>query len=248
LTKNSEITVITAVWNRQRDKLELLRGHMANLAAQVVPVRPIYVFDGGDMPPEWLEGLKICVSEELTVYQAWNVALAATQTPLVANLSLDDRFSTDALARMAEVLLRDEAAFLVGGDWLVCHTQEDADNVAAARDARSIPLITQWPPGPEKGRRLGSGGDTAQGTMGPACLWKMEAHLHVPRYPYRFADGSLIRVIGDSVWWHLIVNRMKKRLLRLPFVIGHYRTWPDSQAEFRCSTADEHAKQQISLL
>jgi len=46
----------------------------------------------------------------------------------------------------------------------------------------------------------------------------------------------------------LIRNHMKKRLIRLPFVIGHYRTWPDEQAEFRYSAVDEHAKQQVSLL
>jgi hypothetical protein len=242
------VTVISAVWHRQRDKLDLLRGHMRNLAAQTVPVLPIYVFDGGDSAPDWLTGLKICVSERLTIYEAWNLALAATRTPFVANLNLDDRFAPDALARMVAALDQDPEAYLVGGDWLICHTETETDAVVPMRDAPSIPAISRWPPGPEGGHRLGSGGDTSQGTMGPACLWRMAAHLQVPRYPYRFADGTPIRVIADSVWWNLIRNHMKKRLVRLPFVIGHYRTWPEEQAEFRHSATEEHGKQQISLL
>jgi hypothetical protein len=248
MSDQPQITVITAVWHRQRDKLELLRSHMANLAAQTVPVRPVYVFDAGDSAPEWLAGLKICASEELTVYQAWNLGLTATQTPFVANLNLDDRFAPDGLATMAAALRSDPEAFLVGGDWLVCHTQEETDAVTPVHDARSVPLITSWPPGPETGRRLGSGGDRPQGTMGPACLWRMQAHLHAPRYPYRFTDGTLIRVIGDLVWWQLISIHMKKRLVRLPLVVGHYRTWPDEQAEFRFSAMEEHNKPNISLL
>jgi hypothetical protein len=242
------ITVISAVWHRQRDKLELLQGHMANLAAQNVPVRPIYVFDAGDPAPEWLTGLKIVASEELTIYQAWNLALAATQTPFVANLNLDDRLAPDALGRMALALIEDPEAFLVGGDWLICHTQAETDAVEPTRDARAVPLLSRWPPGTETGRRFGSGGDTSQGSMGPACLWRMAAHLQVPRYPYRFADGTLIRVIADALWWDLIRNHLGKRLLRLPLVIGHYRTWPGEQAEFRYSAADEHSNRQVSLL
>jgi hypothetical protein len=76
----------------------------------------------------------------------------------------------------------------------------------------------------------------------------MAAHLQVPRYPYRFADGTLIRVIADALWWDLIRNHLGKRLLRLPLVIGHYRTWPGEQAEFRYSAADEHSNRQVSLL
>src|SRR5579863_1877182 len=114
MADGSQITVITAVWHRQRDKHELLRGHMANLAAQSVPVRPIYVFDADDSPPDWLHGVKIRASEPLTIYQAWNLALAATQTPLVANLNLDDRFAPDALGTMAEALAQDSEAYLVG--------------------------------------------------------------------------------------------------------------------------------------
>jgi hypothetical protein len=242
------VTVIVAVWHRQRDKHELLRGHMDNLARQTVPVAPIYVFDNGDDPPGWLRGQKISASTPLTLYEAWNLALAATRTPLVANLNLDDRFAVDALGGLTAVLQEDPDAVLVGGDWIVCHSQEETDAVGVVRAVDGVARIGAWPPGPERGRRLGTGDDAKHVSMGPACLWRMDAHLTLPRYPYRFADGTPIRVIGDSIWWQLLGTRLGKRLVRVPYVIGHYRTWPESQAEFRYSAADERAKSDVSLL
>ena len=78
-------------------------------------------------------------------------------------------------------------------------------------------------------------------TYGPATLWRMAAHVGYPRYPYRFGDGSLIRVIGDAVWWKLLESS-RRPLLRLPLIIGHYRSNPSSQAEFRTPAAAEFEK------
>ncbi len=245
MTDRPEITVITAVWHRQRDKLDLLRGHVQNLAAQTVAVRSIYVFDAGDAPPDWLPGLKIAASEELTIYKAWNLALAATETAYVANLNLDDRFAPNALERMAAALKTNPDVFLVGGDWLVCHTQQETDAVAPAYEAADVPTIDQWPPRPVPGHRLGS---SQAGTMGPACLWRMAAHMYVPRYPYRMADGRPIRMTADALWWNLIQSHMKKKLLRLPYVIGNYRSWPQTQAEFRLTEPENFDNQPIALL
>jgi hypothetical protein len=62
----------------------------------------------------------------------------------------------------------------------------------------------------------------------------MAAHLTVPRYPYRFMDGTLIRVVGDGVWWQIIQSHLNKQTVRTPIIVGHYRTWPGTQqAEFR---------------
>jgi len=39
----------------------------------------IYVFDGGDSPPQWLQGDGVTcvgVSDPLSIYQAWNVAIS----------------------------------------------------------------------------------------------------------------------------------------------------------------------------
>jgi len=221
---------------------------MENLERQSLPVAAIYVFDGGDVAPEWLHGHKICASSPLTMYEAWNLALAATRTPLVANLNLDDRFATDALARMTTALQGDPQASLVGGDWVVCHTQEETDAVGATRELTGIPMFSFWPPpATERGSRLGIGDGRNLGTMGPGCLWRMDVHMKFPRYPYRFGDGTPIRVIGDFIWCKLLADS-GRRLLRVPLIVGHYRTWPEVQAEFRFSKEAEHAQTQISLL
>jgi hypothetical protein len=54
-----------------------------------------------------------------------------------------------------------------------------------------------------------------------------------PRYPYRTADGMLIRSVGDAVWWTLLRNVLSKKIARLPMVIGNYHSHPNDQAEFR---------------
>ena len=70
----------------------------------------------------------------------------------------------------------------------------------------------------------------------------------MPRYPYRFADGSYIRIIADAIWWHAIEHCMGKKILRLPLIIGNYRSAPWTQAEFRYSASEEHAKRDIAFL
>ena len=49
------------------------------------PPRVVYVFDADDPPPPELPGTAITVSDPLTIYQAWNIALGAVTTPLVMN-------------------------------------------------------------------------------------------------------------------------------------------------------------------
>ena len=51
--------VFCAVWSGDPDRYELLASHLACLRRQTVPVLPVYVFDSGDRPPEWLEGVAI---------------------------------------------------------------------------------------------------------------------------------------------------------------------------------------------
>jgi len=241
------ITVITAVWHEQADKESLLKGHMDNLRRQSVPYRAIYVFDDSDTPPSWLEGTKIVVSDALTVYQAWNVALANVTTPLVMNLNVDDRLAPDAIEVMARVFDRDPDVFLVGGDWKVCFDEAETDDVRRSYPLRELPYYSEWPPTPGRRRRLGSG-DQPTATYGPACMWRVEAHRRMPRYPYRFADGTYVRIIGDALWWYAIEHYMHKRIVRLPLVIGNYRSAPATQAEFRYSASEERAKRDIAIL
>ena len=228
-------SVICAVWHRDPNRHELLRGHAANLARQTVAVDPIYVFDGGDEPPSWLEGRAVSVREPLSIYQAWNVALSLVASPLAMNLNLDDRLAPDAVEFMERHILR-TGATVAGGDWKICYSQAETDDVAPCYPADKLPFVPHWPPRPGSLTRLGSG-TRERGTLGPATIWRMDAHLGVPRYPWRLRDGSLIQSAGDLAWWTLLSANPNGKILPIPVVIGNYYSHPKDQAEFRA--ADE---------
>jgi len=224
-------SVICAVWHKDLGRHELLRGHAENLARQSVPVQPIYVFDGGDEPPDWLSGRKISVKESLTIYQAWNVALSLVETPLAMNLNLDDRLAPDAVA-LLENEMRRTRAMAAGGDWKVCYSQAETDVVEACYPASQLPCVAEWPPQPQTRTRLGSG-TGERGTLGPATIWRMEAHIGLPRYPWRLQDGSLLHTSADLAWWQVLQRNPNYKVLALPIIIGNYHSHPHGQAEFR---------------
>ena len=230
-------SVFCAVWHRDPKRHELLRGHAANLARQTVPVDPIYIFDGGDEPPSWLEGRVVSVREQLSIYQAWNVALSLVATPLAMNLNLDDRLAPDAVELLERHILRTGAA-VAGGEWKVCHSQAETDDVAPCYPAEKLPFVRGWPPQRGVLTRLGSG-TRERGTFGPATIWRMEAHIGLPRYPWRLRDGTLINGPADLAWWRLVSANPNLKMLIIPVVIGNYYSHPQDQAEFR--HADEHA-------
>jgi FkbM family methyltransferase len=232
-------TVFCAVWHGDPRRWELLRGHSENLKRQTVPVQVIYVFDGGDIPPTWLEGKAVTVREPLTIYQAWNVALSLVRTPLTMNLNLDDRLAADAVELMQNSLLR-TGATIIGGDWNICYTQADTDEIKNCYNATSVPFNPDsWPPTPGTVTRLGSG-TGERGTFGPATMWRMDAHIGVPHYPWRFSDGSLIFSVADSAWWG-VLELQQKKLVRIPVIIGNYFSDPATQAEFRKTPEDENS-------
>lgn len=235
---NAKVTVICAVWCRQKNKQALLRGHMHNLQQQTAPCEAVYVFDEGDACPEWLRGTKLSAAAPLTIYQAWNVALALVQTPYVMNLNLDDRLAPDAIERLQGTLDADADAVLAGGDWRICLSMDDTDAVVPAYGIGELPYELPSPPAAQPRVRLGSG-DGSCGSYGPATMWRMSAHVGMPRFPYRFADGTLIRTIADAVWWKLLAREPRHKLVRLPLVIGHYYSDPASQAEYRNPAAAE---------
>jgi FkbM family methyltransferase len=231
-------TVFCPVWHGDPSRWELLRGHAANLAAQTLPVESIYVFDGGDLPPDWLEAHSVTVRESLTIYQAWNIALSMVATPTAMNLNLDDRLAPDAVEIMQRVMWRD-GAMLVAGDWNIRYTQPDTDNVEKCYPLQRLPFVPAWPPAAGTVTRLGSGTGERR-TLGPATMWRMEAHLTAPRYPWRASDGTLIRSAADAIWW-MILDHQKRKAVRIPLVIGNYFSHPADQAEFRPQPYDELA-------
>jgi hypothetical protein len=224
-------TVICAVWHMDENREHLLREHVENIAKQTLRVNSTYVFDNGDSPPKWLQANKIVSSTPLTIYEAWNLALATTVTPLVMNLNLDDRLCFDAI-ELLEGTVERENAFFVGGDWKICYSQEETNRVAGSYSAFDVPFVEQWPPVRGTNTRLGSG-TSNRGTFGPATMWSMNCHLRIPRYPYRTTDGSKIFAVADTLWWTLLIKNLGVKSVRIPKIIGNYFSHPNSQLEFR---------------
>jgi hypothetical protein len=226
----TDVTVICAVWSKDARRRALVRGHRDNLRAQSRPVHAIYVFDGGDTPPADLDAETIVSSQDLTIYQAWNLALARVTTPLVMNLNLDDRLAPDAVEQLARHIQQDDA-LLAGGDWRICYSQDETDAVVPCYPAQELVFSGDCPPQVAPMRRLGSGTGERL-TFGPAVMWKMAAHIQVPRYPWRLNDGTLIKSVADGAFWS-ILSHLGAPLSRLPLVIGNYHFHPAEQAEYR---------------
>jgi len=239
-------TVFCAVWSGDKDRHALLEQHYENLRRQTVGLDIIYIFDNGDSPPKDLPAKKIACSQALTIYEAWNVALAACQTPCVMNLNLDDRLCTNAVELLEENLQRESAA-LIGGDWNICYSQDETNGVGPCYRAEALPFEPSWPPPHGTRTRLGSG-TGHRGTFGPATLWRLECHIGVPRYPYRTTTGTKITGISDSIWWDIVIRHLKLKVCRLPMVIGNYFSHPESQAEFRNTNEHEMLKDQMVSL
>ena len=207
-----------------------------------------YVFDGNDPPPADLEGTVICARESLTIYQAWNLALGLVSTPLVMNLNLDDRLAPDAVQTLQD-LMQQEKAIAAGGDWKICYSQADTDAVVPCYPAAEVAVVREWPPAVGTLGRLGS--STGERGLGPAVMWRMDAHLGAPRYPWRFSDGTPIRVVADLAWWGVLKEHLRGKILRVPKIVGNYYSHPGEQAEFRTSPNQELVTLQrigISLL
>jgi hypothetical protein len=233
----TQVSAICAVWHKDPNRLALLRGHRDNLARQSMKVEPIYVFDGGDELPTWLDARAISVREDLTIFQAWNAALALVSTPLVMNLNLDDRLAPDAVEILERELSR-AGAVAVGGDWKVCYSQAETDDVEPCCLSERVPFSPEWPPRPGSFRRLVCGTHNF-GSLGPAALWRMEAHVAVPRYPWRFAEGTLVRYAGDLAWLQTLSSVAGGKVACVPMIIGNYHSHPSDQAEFRKPPYDE---------
>ncbi len=235
-----QLTVICGVWHKDPHRHELVRGHLACLRAQSRPVRALYVFDGGDLPPADFEGEYVATRQPLALYEAWDLAIQAVRTPYVMNLNLDDRLCPDAAEAVLEAL--EAGADLVGGEWRICFSQEETDGTRAGERVEDLPFHPDWPPVTGRPVRLGSG-TGERGTYGPGTAWRMALHRELPHYPWRFEDGSPVRVIGDGLWWELLGQAGKKRV-RLRRVLGHYHSHPGGQAEFRNPEAGEWARLQ----
>ena len=157
--------------------------------------------------------------------------------PINHDASFVDTLPRNVAVQFLEHHILRTGAVLAGGDWKICYSQQDTDNVVPCYPAEQLPFVGTWPPKPGTLTRLGSG-TRNRGTFGPATIWRVEAHIGMPRYPWRLMDGSLIRTVGDLVWWETLTANPKLKTLKIPVVIGNYHSHPGDQAEFRA--ADEH--------
>lgn len=229
----TQTTVFCAVYSKDPNRESLIAQHLTNLRSQTVHVEPVYIFEDSDPVGISFDQAKAFIANyPMTIYESWNLAVGMAQTPYVMNLNLDDRLNLDAVEQL-ELFLSKEKADLIGGDWKVCFSQKETDDVKPkCYSAQELPHDPQWPPRQGVTVRLGSG-TGHRGTYGPATLWRANAHIGFPRYPYRTADNMLIRSVGDAAWWTILRKVLSKNLFRLPLIIGNYHSHPQDQAEFR---------------
>jgi len=153
------------------------------------------------------------------------------------NLNLDDRLATNAVELLVGTACA-SSAVLVGGEWLVCFDNSHLEEPFKAPILTASEYEPDWPPKPRDRLRLGSG-TGERGTFGPATLWNSKAIGKC--YPSHFADGSIIKSIGDALFWNMFQQR-NLRSIRLPILIGKYFSSPSDQAEFRANEDAELLK------
>jgi len=225
-----EITVACAVWHKQKNLDLYFRQHMRSLLEQTIPVRIIYVADGDlrlDAPDPRVT--TVTVSDGIKVAEAFNVALALTNTPYFAALNMDDFYFRNGLEiQLGAIKQLNADAFF--GDWEIRFTETgDIDRICCGLD--ELKACQSWPPENLPGLRLGNG-DGHRGTWGPAPVFRTAALKEVGGYPKWFGDGSPIPTIIDWVVWQRFL-KANKQVSRGKIVVGSYYSNPESQQEFR---------------
>jgi hypothetical protein len=237
---NEEVTVACSVWHKQRHLQQYFQQHVRALLHQTIPVKIIYVCDGGmSLPAPAPNATIVTVSEGIRTADAFNVGLALADTPYFTVLNIDDFYFTNALELHVGAMkqLGVDAFF---ADWEIRFTEEgDIDRPCQPLDAY-LPCAN-WPP--EKGERLRLGnGDGHRGSWGPAPVFRTAALKELGGYPKWFGDGSPIPTIIDFVVWQRFL-KAGKQVSRGEIVAGSYYSNPATQQEFRGnSVAAEHQR------
>lgn len=235
-----EITVACSAWHKQKHLDLYFRQHAASLLAQTIPVKIIYVCDGGlNLPAPTPNVTMITVSAGIRTAEAFNMALALTDTTYFTALNIDDFYFTNALELHVGAMnqLGVDAFF---ADWEIRFTEEgDADRPCQPLDAY-MPC-KDWPPERAERLRLGNG-DGHRGSWGPAPVFRTSVLKEMGGYPKWFGDGSPIPTIIDFVVWQRFL-KAGKNVSRGEIVAGSYYSNPETQQEFRGnSLAEEHLR------
>ena len=237
---NEEITVVCSAWHKQKHLDLYFRQHAQALLHQTIPVKIIYVSDGGSV----LEApdprvTMVTVSAGIATAEAFNVGLALANTPFFATLNIDDFFFRNSLELQVGAMKQLELdAFF--GDWEIRFTEEgDIDRPCQPLDAY-MPC-KNWPPEQEERLRLGNG-DGHRGSWGPAPVFRTAALKELGGFPKTFGDGTPIPTIIDFIVWQRFL-KAGKQVSRGAIVVGSYYSNPGTQQEFRGnSIAVEHQR------
>lgn len=225
-----EITVVCSAWSRQKNLDLYFRQHSHSLLNQTIPVKIIYVCDGGmTLEPPAPNVTIVRVSDDIRVAEAFNIGLALTNTPYFAALNIDDFYFRNGLELQVGAMKQlDADAFF--GDWEIRFDEEGhTDRMARALD--DLRPCLNWPPEKAEGLRLGNG-DGRRGTWGPAPVFKTSTLKELGGYPKWFGDGSPVPTIIDYIVWQRFL-RAGKNVSRGAIVVGSYYSNPESQQEFR---------------
>lgn len=225
-----ELTVVCSVWHKQKNLDLYFEQHSQSLLGQSIPIKIIYICDGGLSLPKIDEKITIVsVSAPIKTAQAFNTGLVLTDTPYFCVLNMDDFFFQNGLEIQLGAIKQLEAdAFY--GDWEIRFT-ENGDFRRLAFELHELQPCEQWPPELKPGQRLGNG-DGLRGTWGPAPIYKTSAIRSVGGYPSYFGDGTSIPTIIDFVVWDRMLKNGKK-VSRGEIVVGSYYSNPQTQQEFR---------------
>lgn len=227
---SEEVTVVCSAWHRQKNLDLYFRQHSRSLLQQTIPVKIIYVCDGGLVLEKLDPSITIVtVSEGIKTAEALNIGLALTNTPFFAALNFDDFYFRNALELHVGAMQQLSAdAFF--GDWEIRFT-EAGDTERFAFDLKQLTPCRNWPPEAREGLRLGNG-DGHRGTWGPAPVFRTSALKELGGYPKWFGDGSPVPTIIDFIVWQRFL-KAEKRVTRGEIVVGSYYSNPASQQEFR---------------
>jgi len=227
---SEEITVVCSAWHKQKHLDLYVRQHSRSLLEQTIPVKIIYVCDGGlvlEKPDPRVT--IVTVWEGIKTAEAFNIGLALTNTPFFATLNLDDFYFRNGLEIHIGAMQQLEAdAFY--GDWEIRFTEE-GDTARFAFDLQELTPCRSWPPQKMDGQRLGNG-DGHRGTWGPAPVFRTAALKELGGFPKWFGDGSPIPTIIDYIVWQRFM-KANKRVSRGEVVVGSYYSNPATQQEFR---------------
>jgi hypothetical protein len=227
---SEEITVVCSAWHKQKNLEFYFKQHSRSLLKQTIPVKIIYVCDGGmtlEAPDPRVT--IVTVSQGIRTAEAFNIGLMLTNTPYFAVLNLDDFYFKNALELHVGAMKQlDLDAFF--GDWELRFTEEGhIDRLAFGLE--KLRPCRNWPPEKEEGLRLGNS-DGHRGTWGPAPVYKTATIKELGGYPKWFGDGSPIPTIIDYVVWQRFMQA-DKQISRGEIVMGSYYSNPETQQEFR---------------